>query len=104
MVGELMDSEMWLAAAAVVTLIGGGVVWLMRLQQKLDSKLSYDRHEEICTRSHAEKMAAIQELKEMIEANEKEAKEDRHEMRKEMHSLAIRFAEMAAMQRKSRTP
>ena len=103
MVGELMDSGTWLAGAALITLIGGAVVWLMRLQQKLDSKLSYEKHEEICTRAHAQKMAAIQELKEMIEANEKDAKEDRHEMRKEMHSLAIRFAEMAAMQRKSRT-
>jgi len=98
----MMDSGAWLAVLSLITIVGGSALWLMRLQQQLDSKLSYERHEEICNRSHREKMDAIYELKELIERNEKEARLDRQAMRAEIHTLALEVTAIATVQGQDR--
>lgn len=85
-----LDASAILAAVAVLTIFGAGVAWLMRLQNQLDGKLSYARHEEICLRTHQENIDVIRELKELVEKSEKDAREDRHALRNELHMLAVK--------------
>lgn len=45
-----MNAGEWIAlGGCVVTVLGGGIAWLLRLQGQLNSKISREEHERICS-------------------------------------------------------
>lgn len=93
-----MDSSWWIAGSGVLGLVLAAVGWFMKLQSQMDGKMSYREHKEICIETHAAHMSAISELRDLIVKNEKEAREDRHSLRNEVHELATRLAVLTALQ------
>lgn len=77
-----MTTSDWIAIGGIaVTILGGGVAWLLKLQGQLSGKLSRDEHEKICKERNKRVEKSIDDLREDFDRRHEENRETLTEIR-----------------------
>ena len=91
--------QIFLAFIACLGLILSVIGWFMRLEFRLNQKMSREEHTDICDRKHKEIMekikdmhAALDVLRNSIEAKEAYSSQQRHKMRELLQGIEIKLA------------
>ena len=82
----------WTALVGVCVIVGAVITWFMRLEARLNSKLSIETHQKICDKARLEDKEVWADIRTLIV----EANNDRKKTDAKLNEMAITLAVLVA--------